>query len=46
MVKSLFIVLMRHSFKHKDSRGKYIRNRFEVRVDLKSQGQKIMYKGG
>lgn len=46
MVKSLFIVLMRHcSFKYKESRGKYIINHFEVQVDLNRWG-KIMYKCG
>ena len=42
MVKSVFIVLMRHySFKYKDLRGKYIINHFEVQVDLNRWGQKL-----
>ena len=45
MVKSVFIVLMRHySFKYKDLRGKYIINHFEVQVDLNRWGQKLCRK--
>ena len=40
MVKSLFIILMRHcSFKYKESRGKYTINHFEVQVDLNRWGK-------